>query len=168
VDRNNKHSDVVVFAPNEIKSLLKHKEVSDTWAKMKEGERIFFVTWLTNGYNATRAYMAMSVKAKYTTAKVEGFKYLARPSFFLIRKYLQLNLKTVLQRITDVEIELLDSHDEDVRLKAAKQLRDHAQKFLIAVAVPDSEDDKKGQTNIQNNYFIGSEQFDAIKGVLNG
>ncbi len=153
--------------PERLSGVLKHQEAFEAWNQMKLDWKIFLVTWMTNGYNATQAYMVMKPGASYETSRVEGAKLLAKPSFMQIRRYVELDVRDVLQRITEVEFELLEDNDPVIRLQAARQLRQHSEKFLKAVATGE-EPGKEGKNYIQNNFFLDSDKFEAIKGIVNG
>ena len=45
---------------------------------LKPSEQAFVNDYLKNGYNATKAYLAIKPKSKYTSAKVMGARWLTR------------------------------------------------------------------------------------------
>jgi hypothetical protein len=158
--------DITTIVNKPLQSLLENEEARAIFEELSENHRIFFVAWLTNGYNATKAYMVMKPECKYDTARAEGTRLFSYPSLVSIRRFHKMDVESIINRCNEVELELIDHHDPDIRLKAAKQLRDYYSKYLQKTAGDDDSGEKT--QNIQNNFFLNDNQMNAIKGILNG
>ena len=146
--------------------VLEHKEAKTIWDGLDDHWRIFFATWLVNGYNRTRAYLTMKPEGSYETARTEASRMLKDPRIIKLKSFHKLDVESIINHCNDVELELIEHPDPEIRLKAAKQLRDHMVKYLPKVG---GDTPPEGSTtNIQNNFILSESAMEAVKGILNG
>lgn len=146
--------------PEELGSLLT-EEFMKEWMTYNEKQQLFLVTWMSNGFHAADAWMKayQYPEDRMYVASAAASRFLASDKVKKIRELISAAIYQPLERAMQVENEALNAFDWNVKLKAAKQIRERQQKISPFKINPAD----GGTTNVQiNNYNVSNTVLDSL------
>ena len=110
---------------------------------------LFFVEWLKNGQNATKAYLALHPNVDYHSARVLGSRQLAKVNISAILNARNLGIETYLQKLKEGlnAVMFIDHYIKAVPDHKTRRLYHKALGELLGV------EGKETKINIQNNQY---------------
>lgn len=134
--------------------------------QLRNGEGVFVEAYLTNGGNATRAYLAAHPEAKPTTARVEGCRLLTKPN---IREEIERRRLEVFKRwemegeealallAARARFDPIDLFDEDGKLLSVRELPHY-----VRVCIKGIRKDGKGRRELVFHDGLKAAELVAI------
>jgi len=145
-------------------------ETADAWRKFTPKQKEFFLEWVRNGYNGTKA--AKAVYGEYKTegsARAAASAILAKHHVMRVRKQIVATPNWDLELAHQTFIDAMHSPSINDRLAGARGHLEAYEKMKGRQLAPEPE--KNNQTNItnvqQNINIIVTKSIDNVKHLLN-
>ena len=109
---------------------------------------LFFVEWLKNGQNATKAYLTLHPSVDYHSARVLGSRQLAKVNISAILNAHNLGIETYIRQLKEgLSAQMLASSSKAIPDYKTRRLYHKALGELLGV------EGKETKINIQNNQY---------------
>lgn len=155
-----------VSVPDEMEYFW-DKETEDAWNNICFNHRRFFVEWIRQGFNGTKAYAITYPGAGVNTCRNKACYILAKPDVMRIRAQIIATPNWELELAHDIHIDAMKNGSTSEKMSGAKNHVESYERMKGRQPAP-SDDKPQNITLVQNNInVIVTKSMENVKHLLN-